>query len=92
MRFDNGQALGQFLKEGAVATLRTYPYKARQNVIINKTWKAEIYEVFANPTSEILDNYVQMSGFDSVGEWTKEAERLHKRVPSFLVIVKKRIE
>jgi len=42
MRFDNKQALEQFLKEGAVATLGTYPYKSRQTVIINRQYKAEI--------------------------------------------------
>ena len=90
MRFDNRQILGQFLKDGAVATLRTYPYKVRQKVVINTKYKAEIYEVIRTPTIELLEKYVEISGFDSVGEWTKQAEGTHKRIQKYLVIVRKR--
>ena len=82
------------LERGRLATLRTYPYRAGSNVIVKYTAgleerrvKALVEEVIENPSPEVLEEYLDISGFDSAKEWWLTAVSLHKREPRYLVVL-----
>ena len=91
MIFNNEKALNQFLSKGIVATLREYPYKSNQNIIINHKYKAKVKNAILKPTFATIEHSVRISGFSSCQEWLDVARRLHKKLPRYLVIVERRL-
>lgn len=90
MRFNNEKALNQFLSKGLVATLREYPYKTGDNIIINHKYRAKIKNSILKPTYATIRHHVWISGFNSVQEWITIAMTLHKKMPRYLVVVERR--
>jgi len=87
MIFRNKKALEQLLKNGVVATMRTYRYKEGIKILINGEYIGIVERVVPNNT-ETQKKYVNISGFSSVDEWKKTAEELHGRTPLFIVVVR----
>jgi len=93
MRFEHDRVCKFLLKNGVIATLRTYPYerKVNESIIVNikgRKFRAKIDKVIKNPTLSDLRRYVLFSGFSSTEEWLKTAISLHRTTPTRLVIVK----
>jgi hypothetical protein len=88
MQFQNSKALSQLLTKGMVATLRNYPYKEKQLVIINKKFKAKITKVINEYTMTDVENYAVISGFSDNAEWIDAACELNEgQLPKYLVVV-----
>jgi hypothetical protein len=87
MQFKNKQALDQFLSCSRVATFRQYPYKAGQNIIINKRYRARVSKVLTQPSFTTIRRYTKISGFKTATEWITVAQELHGEMPDYLVIV-----
>jgi len=89
MIFRHPKAVQQLLKNGVVATMRSYKYEANRKVLI-KTPEGVFYGVIidvAPNTPENRAKFYRLSGFDSPDEWLLEAVKLHKRIPRYIVIV-----
>jgi len=91
------RAMDQLLSHGILATLRTYPYERKLGGTIlirglgdKPHIKATVEKVIVNPSREDLEKHLSISGFSSVDEWLKTAERLHRRNPNRLVVIKVR--
>jgi len=91
IKVDHVKVLNQILNHGILATMRNYPYK--------KGWKIKLYhkgefigygEILdvVEATLENIEKYHHISGFNSPGEWLKEAKLLHGKKPKYIVIVK----
>jgi len=102
MRFDSEKAFSFLMKNGIVATMRMnrrvrignrYSDLYVRGMIVwitrngKKIARGLIVDVLPN-TEENRKKYVSISGFESVGEWEKEAMRLYGRIPNAIVIVK----
>jgi len=95
MRVTVPRVVNTMLSSGRLATLRTYPYKKGKRVIIKypqglqeKRVKAVVEEVIPNPTPEVLEQYLELSGFDTPKEWWLTACALHKTSPRYLVVLR----
>ncbi len=95
MRVTVPRVIQVMLERGRLATLRTYPYRVGSNVVVRYTdgleerrVKALVEEVIENPSPEVLEKYLDISGFDSVKEWWLTAVSLNKREPRYLVVLK----
>jgi len=92
MIFRHPKAIKQLLEKGEVATLRNYPYKpntyVRIKIIRNgktRYHKGYIWNVIKDPDDTTLCLYAKISGFDNANEWLREAKKLHKTKPRYLV-------
>ena len=73
------------------ATLRTYPYRPGQRVMVRHPsgrLKGVVELVIANPKKEDLERFLEISGFENAEKWWKVATRLHGRRPGYLVVVR----
>lgn len=103
MRFDSEKPLRQLIEKGIVATMR-HNRKIRigpfhqslyiPGIIVNITskgkriGKAVVVEVYEN-TRENREKLVEISGFDTVEEWEKEARKLFKgKLPNTIVVLR----
>jgi len=87
--FRHPKVVDFLLKNGRVATMRTWKYKPGQIVVIKTdsgTFRGRIVDVVPNTPENRLKFY-KMSGFDNVDEWLMEAIKLHKRIPRYIVVV-----
>jgi len=81
--------IDSLLKNGIVATMRTWKYKPGQIVVIRTdrgTFRGRIVDVVPNTLENRMKLY-RISGFDSADEWLMEAVKLHKKIPSYIVVV-----
>jgi len=84
------KALSQFIEKGRLATLRPYPYeKIYGQVSVNKKYRARIVVVFVNPGRDILERFVNISGYSTLDEWLKVTHHSFKGIPNRLVIIQK---
>ncbi|MCD6484832.1 MAG: hypothetical protein J7L47_06955 [Candidatus Odinarchaeota archaeon] len=82
------QVLNFFLEKGVIATLRSYPYRAGQHIVINRKYKAIVQKVYP-ATPQNLITFLDYSSFKTVDEWMAKAKELHGKMPRFLVLVSK---
>ncbi|MCD6484576.1 MAG: hypothetical protein J7L47_05630 [Candidatus Odinarchaeota archaeon] len=84
------QVINFFREFGFVTTLRNYPYKKGQKVLINRTHKAMVAAVFP-ATQENIELFAKFSSFKSSEEWIQKAKALNQgRLPKYLVLVVRR--
>jgi len=90
MRITVDSVLKQFLERGIVATLRNYPYRSGQNIIINRKYRAKVSTVMLASTVA-MNAFLHLSSFRSVDEWIRVAKEKHNgKFPKYLVIVTRR--
>ena len=83
-----------FTQYGIVATLRDYPYEKKIGKVITVTLiggkkvRAKVIEVIKQPSYADLEEYVDISGFETVDDWLNTAVMLHKKMPTRLVVLK----
>jgi len=82
------QVLEYFLKFGFVATMRDYPYKKGQKILVNRKYKAEVIDVF-EVNKDSLDLFVDFSSFSNVKSWINKAKELHGKMPRYIVVVRR---
>jgi len=94
MMIKSKEALDFFLKNGILATLRTYPYerklgkKIRIRLAPFRNLCATVIKVIIHPDRDDLKQYVSISGFQTIEEWWNKAIQLHRRKPTRLVVIK----
>ncbi|MEX0568765.1 MAG: hypothetical protein Q6363_006350 [Candidatus Njordarchaeota archaeon] len=91
MRFYSKKAIIQIVKSGIVATLCDFSFSFYQKVFVKINGipfklRGRVVGVIKNPKIKHLLQYLDISGFSSVGEWINETKRIHQRIPRFLVI------
>ena len=89
------EVISTMLEKRRLATLRNYPYKKGRNVIISyprglevRRVKALVEDVIENPSLEVLEEYLDISGFDDPYTWWLTAKALHGSDPKFLVVLR----
>ena len=95
MRLTHPKAIRQFAEHGVLATLRTWPYREGQMVVVNMPKgkkRARVVKVIERPSFRDVREHASISGFDTADEWYSAALRLHKRRPRYLVVIEEVID
>jgi len=79
--------------DSIVASMRNFGYRKGQHVWITRRGKrickAIIVDVYEN-NEENRRKLLPISGFENVKEWVEAATKLHRKMPKYIVVVKKK--